>query len=255
MRGTRLQRRAVVASLAILANCGRVTPDTSSAHDGGRADSASRAPPGIADSGHPRRDARRTDSASHVESGTAETGPVRRDASQCGATGQPCCGGTICSTGTVCTSDVCCPAGRTVCDGGCVDEEEDPENCGGCGTACGTGRCTGGSCCTASPADCTYDVEGGCCISPCTETCCEPNGSQCNMNSDCCNGSCNGVDIAPVAICCNLSPLPCANDNDCCAGICNADAGRCCTPSGSVFSCASNADCCTGNCGAGNLCM
>jgi len=40
-----------------------------------------------------------------------------------------------------------CPAGRTLCNGACVDTGSDPAHCGACSNACGPGgTCTGGSC-------------------------------------------------------------------------------------------------------------
>lgn len=40
-----------------------------------------------------------------------------------------------------------CPAGRTLCNGACVDAASDPSNCGGCGNACGpSATCSGGTC-------------------------------------------------------------------------------------------------------------
>ena len=41
--------------------------------------------------------------------------------------------------------DAGCPAGQTMCNGACVDEQTDNANCGGCGLACSTG-CSAGRC-------------------------------------------------------------------------------------------------------------
>jgi hypothetical protein len=41
-----------------------------------------------------------------------------------------------------------CPIGLTCCNDSCVNENNDPLHCGGCGTSCSgsTGMCQGGSC-------------------------------------------------------------------------------------------------------------
>jgi hypothetical protein len=83
------------------------------------------------------------------------------------------CGGcnTVCSTadagnpgdaGTitaVCTAGQCginCGGNLTQCGETCVDEKNDPLNCGGCGTSC-----DGGACCTGQCVDTTSD-NGNC---------------------------------------------------------------------------------------------
>ncbi len=45
--------------------------------------------------------------------------------------------------------DVACTGNQTACDGGCVNTQNDPNNCGTCGHACGSGLlCSGGQCST-----------------------------------------------------------------------------------------------------------
>jgi len=42
--------------------------------------------------------------------------------------------------------EAACSGQRIACDGGCVDDQTDPANCGGCGQVCATGICRLGSC-------------------------------------------------------------------------------------------------------------
>src|SRR5207253_1518428 len=58
--------------------------------------------------------------------------------------------GSLCANGAACRTDCTCslcPPGETLCSGVCVNESSDPNNCGGCGVVCTTGRvCTSGTC-------------------------------------------------------------------------------------------------------------
>jgi len=63
----------------------------------------------------------------------------------------PCPTATECAASEVCVLQFCearCAAGLIVCpDGACVFTDNDPFNCGGCGTACPSGMsCSGGRC-------------------------------------------------------------------------------------------------------------
>ena len=96
--------------------------------------------------------------------------------SNCGASGN-CTGGSAgvaCTGDTVCGAGVCapdCPATFTNCSGTCVDEQNDPKHCGGCGPCaavandatpvCVTGGCGTGTC-EPGFADCNLLYSDGC---------------------------------------------------------------------------------------------
>jgi hypothetical protein len=75
-----------------------------------------------------------------------------------------------------------CTIGRTCCGGGCVNLNNDPMNCGACGTHCAGANnlCSGGTCvapCAANVATCA--TGSYCCGTSCCHTgdlCCEQEG-------------------------------------------------------------------------------
>lgn len=73
--------------------------------------------------------------------------------------GSPGDAGTITATCTAGQCGVTCGGNLTQCGETCVDEKNDPMNCGGCGTSC-----DGGTCCTSQCVDTTSDNGncGGC---------------------------------------------------------------------------------------------
>jgi hypothetical protein len=81
-----------------------------------------------------------------------------------------------------------CPAGQTVCAGECVDLQNDTQNCGRCGDACGEDQsCQAGSCqCAQGLALC-----GDACVSLQTsDENCGNCGNKCGENFDCRAGQC-----------------------------------------------------------------
>jgi len=122
------------------------------------------------DSGHPGRDSGGThdtgvDTGSQRDTGGGMTG---HDSGHGADSGQHDAGGSSCTPA--------CVMGRECCDGACVNEDNDPHHCGGCGTACsGTDVCASGMCTT--PPCSTFDCPAG-------ETCC--GGSCCTAGEICC---------------------------------------------------------------------
>ena len=80
-----------------------------------------------------------------------------------------------------------CPGDRVPCEDMCVDPENDPEHCGGCGIACRADQqCRFGQCCGLDEALCD-----GVCIDPQTdERNCGSCGFTCELGSECVVGLC-----------------------------------------------------------------
>jgi hypothetical protein len=95
------------------------------------------------------------------------------------------CAGT-CQCGT----DHPCDDGLGCCNGRCVDVLTDPQNCGGCGIACGSGQCVHGD---LGDPHCTCDADGGAatCSSPFEPTCDSEGLCSCGPSSV---GVCNALD-------------------------------------------------------------
>jgi hypothetical protein len=105
-----------------------------------------------------------------------------------------------------------------ICDGACVDEKSDPNNCGSCGHVCQGGQqCFSGTC--ACPAD-KSDSCGGECVDEqtdvnncgaCHNVC--PNGSGCNAGQC---GACAGKICGSACVDTKSDPAHCgACDNAC----------------------------------------
>jgi hypothetical protein len=98
------------------------------------------------------------------------------------AFGAPKChrNGLGCDTNSQCCSGYCdpttgtcaCPSGQTNCSGTCVNTQNDPNNCGGCGNVCPAAglACINGGCTAQSyfTCGCATGTVASCASSPCT---------------------------------------------------------------------------------------
>ncbi len=122
-----------------------------------------------------------------------------------------------------------------VCDGVCSDLQTDNDNCGGCGTVCGTGEaCVAGQCLQ----DCGQGMVA------CDGTCIDPNtdSNYCGASGDCADGNAGEV---------------CAGDLQCISGGCGCEfgvycGGACIDPDTDTGYCGAQGDCQGEN--AGSVC-
>ena len=151
---------------------------------------------------------------------------LNSDEANCGQCGRTCGSNEVCSGGAC---QVQCLPGESNCSGQCVDTNSDPNNCGGCNVACGgdescnngvcesNNSCVPGTACDADGDGCTQDTcdfTGTCVVGPpvvcsgdgnsCTQAVCQsqgsnsfvcnnqtlPDGTACDNNGVCQNGSC-----------------------------------------------------------------
>ncbi len=185
------------------------------------------------------------------------------DPSNCGSCGHACATGQVCSAGQCATQ---CGGGLSLCggtggDGGatglCVNEQNDPNNCGGCGTVCPAGNaCVAGSCSVSCPG--TEINCNGKCVDPSGDdqycgatagcgtgdagsagTQC-PSGEVCNGGS--CSVSCPGTEVNCNGLCID----PSSNSQYCgaTAGCGTGDTG------GAGQSCPAGSTCSGGSCTA-----
>ena len=117
----------------------------------------------------------------------------------CGTCGRACEPGKVCArlagAAPVCADR--CPVGTTVCDGGCIDTQTEPNHCGTCGTNCGScsNACTG-----------TQVCGGGTCR------------AQCPTGFTDCDGVCREAQVDPRN--CGACGTSCAAGQVCSAGMC-----------------------------------
>lgn len=172
---------------------------------------------------------------------------LSNDNNNCGEIGNMCAEGLRCSGGMcVCGSApgaTGCAEGEACCEGECgtgtcctgvgfVDLQNDAENCGECGTACGVNapNCVVGACtCEAAGRACEAPVPGS--IFPPAdpvlgESCCPSVGCVANSNSNCACSLCSdevecivsggpgiafpglpGGEEAPVDVCCGVEEI------------------------------------------------
>ena len=84
----------------------------------------------------------------------------------------------------------CLGSASTCCNNQCVDITSDPNNCGGCNTACGTESCCAGNCVDTMGSD---NANCGGCGVTCTGTCtngqCKTGGGSCTVDLGSCSHS------------------------------------------------------------------
>jgi hypothetical protein len=121
------------------------------------------------------------------------------------------CGSKCCPALASCSGGHCvCPAGLTACPnpapfGMCVNTQTDVNNCGSCGTVCGTGIFCCGGVCTTCPA-------GGFCLG--TTCVCPPQTLSCNGQCLCGCG--------PTDTCDSCEAPVCPSGSTCISGVCYA---------------------------------
>lgn len=142
--------------------------------------------------------------------------------------------------------------GLSLCNGACVDEQTDGNNCGACGVACSVGTmCSGGTCptvcgdatCNALETCATCAVDCGACPPTCgdgtcngTETCATCPNDCSGCAPVCGDGICNGTETCGSCPSdCGSCPPTCGdgtcNGAETCAS-CTMDCGACGTDAG-----------------------
>jgi hypothetical protein len=149
------------------------------------------------------------------------------DPRNCGGCGHACKAGGVCHDGRCSCETATCPQGQhpdpeqacecvcdsgELCDGGCVDVDSDPANCGSCGNTCADGDvCVSGECrCVWAPTGMPGIRCGtGCC----------PADHTCVLG---CNGQPNTC-CRPGEVCCGTGCCPpptfCCPTGGCCEGL------------------------------------
>lgn len=108
-----------------------------------------------------------TSSGTATSSSSSAGGATSSSSSSSGATSSS---SSSSSSGTVEACDPKCGQGRECCGGKCVNTGNDPQNCGGCGTAC--------------KGETPY------CDGKCTKAPCEGGGNNCDVGTTCCGNQC-----------------------------------------------------------------
>ncbi len=94
--------------------------------------------------------------------------------------------GRSCGTGA-CVDGQCCYPGWASCGNKCTEIETDPDNCGACGNVCPNGQCASATCCPEGFMNCGSDV---CTNVKSSYTDCGSCGHTCGLGQSCQNGVC-----------------------------------------------------------------
>jgi poly(3-hydroxybutyrate) depolymerase len=128
-----------------------------------------------------------------------------------------------------------CPAGDTVCNESCVNEQTDPSHCGSCGTFCPTnGACAAGTCvcpigevvCNGACVDEQTDDNhcGGCAAACPTNGACAAGTCVCPTGEVVCNGACVDEQTDPTN--CGACSSFCPTGATCGGGSCFCPTGE-----------------------------
>lgn len=152
-----------------------------------------------------------------------------------------------------------CAGGQTSCEGACVDVASDPNNCGTCGTKCGTDEvCSSGACqlsCTGGKSKC-----GTSCVDTMTDgTNCGQCGMTCSAGQTCSGGVCSDGNPDPGTDAGSDAPPPecttgtdCNDDNPCTDDTCNAGS---CQHANNTSACDDGNACTTADTCSGGTCQ
>jgi hypothetical protein len=140
-----------------------------------------------------------------------------------------------------CSGDECVDTRATLCGRACFDLRTDPQNCGGCGVACGESEVCGAGACVCAPTAFEYD---GRCYDPATSAMRLCDGVLVDANTD--EAHCGSCERA------------CGESESCRAGVCDCDANTlrcggaaCLDRSSDPLHCGA----CGNVCGAGYRCV
>lgn len=140
----------------------------------------------------------------------------------CGNLGQSCCPGSTCNSPFACQANQTCGCGSlSFCNGACVNETNDPNNCNACGHVCPAGAnqtatCSSSACgtkCNTGFADC---ADAG--------TSCATNLGSDNSNCGTCGHACTGGQV------CTGGSCACSAGTQLCNGACintQSDSNNC----------------------------
>lgn len=150
-----------------------------------------------------------------------------------------------CDSGMTCSDST-----RTCCYEGCVDLQNDPNNCGACRSYC-NGNCINGTCVDQCGNMCSADQEccGGSCVNITTDVnncgecgnVCDPTtanacsngyctcagGAECTGGRECCGTGCKDVTSDPDN--CGSCGAGCAQGETCDGGTCSCGGGPACS--------------------------